>query len=96
MRAISFVTGSLLPDHRSGDVETGYVHTCEWYTAFCELPNVDGLKMWPLIRVEVFASSRSDLISDNAHLWRLEADAGLRGVAEPGVADGEHAEPGRA
>ena len=55
MRAISFVTRSLLPDHRSG-----HVHTCDWYTAFCEMPGVDA---------------------------RLEADADLRGVAKPGVAD---------
>ena len=35
------MTGSLLSDHRRGDVETGYVHKCDWYTAFCELPGVD-------------------------------------------------------
>ena len=80
VRAISFVTGGLLPDHRRGDVETGYVHTCDWYTTFCALagvnptdeaaadaglPAVDGLDMWSLIRGKVSASPRTEmLISD--------------------------------
>ena len=49
MRAISFVTGSLMSDHRRGDVEnTGgnnYVRTC-----VCQAWTVvDGLNAWALI-----------------------------------------------
>lgn len=80
IRAVTFVTGGFLPEHRRGQIETGYMHTADWYTTFCSLvgvnhkdesaadaglPPVDGLDMWPLISGEVSESPRNEiLVSD--------------------------------
>jgi len=79
IRAISFVTGGVLPDHRRGDIETGYVHTCDWYSTFCSLagvdptdeladltglPGIDGMNMWPLIEGKEASPRTEMLISD--------------------------------
>merc|ERR1719334_452752 len=80
IRAITFVTGGFLPETRRGQIETGYMHTADWYTTFCSivgvdatdtsakaagLPPVDGLDMWPLISGEVTESPRNEiLVSD--------------------------------
>eukprot|EP01060_Flectonema_neradi_P013213 TRINITY_DN19993_c0_g1_i1.p1 TRINITY_DN19993_c0_g1~~TRINITY_DN19993_c0_g1_i1.p1 ORF type:complete len:521 (+),score=89.88 TRINITY_DN19993_c0_g1_i1:50-1612(+) len=40
-RAISFVTGGLVPEVRRGTKLEGYIHVADWYKTFCSLAGVD-------------------------------------------------------
>eukprot|EP01083_Nonionella_stella_P212107 766306_1 len=71
IRATSFVSGGVLPEIRRGQIESGIMHIADWYATFCaiagvdandydavqaNLPNIDGINMWPLISGEVIDS----------------------------------------
>ena len=40
-RAISFVSGGVVPKERRGTKLEGYIHVADWYTTFCSLAGVD-------------------------------------------------------
>ena len=81
IRSTSFVSGGYLPQKRRGTKEYGMIHIADWYATFCalnginiidenakkaNLPQVDGLNMWPLISGQNLTSPRTEIpIDDN-------------------------------